>query len=270
MVESSFGNQLNNIVGWAIGKLFTQGELAQLSYNAFDHIAKVYKSATQEEIELSYPIGYSPSKSPLLHEYKYKKEELISKYAFLANSQLSINGIYQLVTIVEAMLGDVIRAVILKYPKKIGKKRKISSEMVLSASSIAEIHHHTINTILNELSYKSPKDFVEATKDLVSINLLECPAFHKYIEVKATRDIHTHNSGIANDIYCSKANSHARVKHGQRLPVDTIYFLESYEVCIQLTEWLEIKLHDIWPSSIHEAKKMKNQEKVEQIPQPDA
>lgn len=270
MVETNFGNQLNSIVGWAIGKLFNQGELAQLSYNAFNHIATSYKNTTQEEIELSYPIGYFPSRSPILHKYKYKKEELISKYGFLANNQLSINGIYQLVAIVEAMLGDVTRAVILKYPKKIGNKRKINSEMVLAASSITEIHHHTINSILNELSYKSPKDFVEAIKDLISVNFLECPAFHKYIELKATRDIYIHNRGVANEIYCHKADSHARVRLGQNLPVDTIYFLESYEVCIQIAEWLETKLHDIWPSSIYEAKKIKNQEKVKQIAQPSA
>ncbi len=268
MSESNFGNRLNQIVEWAIGALFNQGVLAQLSYNAFDHIATAYKSTTQEEIELSYPVGYSPSKSPILHKIKYKKEELIAKFAFLSNNQLSINGIYQLVTIVEAMLGDVIRSVILKYPKKLGNKRKISSEVVLSASSITEIHHHAINTILNELSYKSPKDFAESIKNLISINFLECPAFHKYIEIKATRDIYIHNRGVANEIYYTKAGSHVRVKPGQNLPVDTIYFLESYEACIQLSEWLEAKLHDIWPSSIYEAKKMKNQGQVNQIAQP--
>ena len=267
MAESNFGNQLNQIIDWAISALFTQGELAQLSYNAFDHIATAYKSTTQEEIELSFPIGYSPSKSPILHKTNYKKEELIAKYAFLSNNQLSINGIYQLVTIVEAMLGDITRVIILKYPKKLGNKRKISSEVLLSASSIAEIHHHTINTILNELSYKSPKDFVESIKDLISINFLECPAFHKYIEVKATRDIYIHNRGVANEIYYTKAGSHTRVKPGQNLPVDTIYFLESYEVCIQIAEWLETKLHDIWPSSNYEVKKMKNKGQVNQIAQ---
>ena len=83
----------------------------------------------------------------------------------------------------------------------------------------------------------------------MSINLLECPAYHKYIEIKATRDIYIHNKGNANEMYLSKAGSHARVKAEEFLPIDTIYFLESFEACLQITEWLENSLHTVWHSS---------------------
>jgi hypothetical protein len=51
-----------------------------------------------------------------------------------------------------------------------------------------------------------------------------------------------------------KAGSHMRVRAGMNLPADTVYFLESYEACLQFTEWLEAKLHERWHSSFFEEK----------------
>ena len=49
-----------------------------------------------------------------------------------------------------------------------------------------------------------------------------------------------------------KADSHARAASGAHLPVDISYFLESYEACIQITEWLEGELDQHWNSSERE------------------
>jgi hypothetical protein len=87
---------------------------------------------------------------------------------------------------------------------------------------------------------------------------LQYPSYHKYIEIKATRDIYIHNLGIANEIYKVKANTLARVEAGQFLPIDTQYFLQSYECCIQITEMLEKELHKIWPSSEYQKRKKKD------------
>lgn len=108
------------------------------------------------------------------------------------------------------------------------------------------------DALLNELSYKAPGEFAESMQTLLSVNLLECPAFHRYMEIKATRDIFVHNRGIANDIYLRKAGSHARVKVGMVLPADIQYFLESYEHCLQVADWLEEQLHSRWHSSEYE------------------
>jgi hypothetical protein len=99
------------------------------------------------------------------------------------------------------------------------------------------------------MSYKSPGEFADFFGKCVGVNLLECPAFHRYIEVKASRDIFIHNQGVANDIYAKKAASHARVSPGFVLPADAAYFLESYESCLRVSEWLEQELHDHWHSS---------------------
>jgi hypothetical protein len=111
------------------------------------------------------------------------------------------------------------------------------------------VHLRATDALLNELGYKSPAEFAESLQHLLSVNLLECPAFHRYMEVKATRDIHIHNRGVANDVYLRKAGSHARVRSGTSLPADIQYFLESYECCLQVADWLEGELHSRWHSS---------------------
>lgn len=254
MSTESLGNKLNGIVKLAMASLFEQGELAQLTYGAFDIAARGMQSSEQEDVEVTFPIGYRPDKVAIPNTRKYRKEELLGRYQFLAFHQLSVNGLVQLVTIIEAMLGDIVRAVTIRYPQKIGPKRTVSLQIILESTSVEEIHLRATDALLNDLSYKSPLEFAESLGQLLSINLMECPAFHRYIEVKATRDIFIHNRGIANDIYIRKASSHARVSSGQQLPADIQYFLESYESCLQIAEWLEKQLHDKWHSSDYEAR----------------
>lgn len=250
----NLGNKLNVIINVTKAALFEQGELAQLTYGAFDIAARGIQNSDQVEIEISYPVGYRPDKTSIQSTRKYCKEDLLGKYQFLAFHQLSANGLLQLVTIVEALLGDIIRAVVTKYPQKLGAKRTISLQIVLESTSIEEIHLRATDTLLNELSYKSPIEFADSIQSLMPINLLECPSFHKYVEIKATRDIIIHNRGMANDIYVRKSSSHARTAAGNILPVDVQYFLESYEACLQMSEWLEVKLHDHWHSSDFETR----------------
>ena len=249
----NIGNALYRLVTDARSALFDQGELAQLTYGAYDVVATNVTSTEAPEIEISFPVGYRPDKTAILSTRKYTKQELLGRYQFLAFQQMPVNGIAQLVTITEALLGDIVRNVIVRYPHKLGARRTIQLQAVLEAQSLEEVHLRASDALLNELSYKSPAEFSEALDNLLSINLLECPAFHKYIELKATRDIYVHNRGIVNETYLKKADSHSRARIGQVLPVDIPYFLETYEACIQLTEWLEQELDQHWHSSDREA-----------------
>lgn len=261
MSSTNLGNQLNQIVYMARAAMFEQGELAQLTHSALDIAATSMQSMGQDEIELTFPVGYNPDKTAIQSTWKYRKEELLSRYQFLASHQLSINSIIQLVTITETMLSDIIRAVVAKYPQKLGGKRSISIQAVLESTTLEEVHLRATDTLLNELAYKSPVEFSEAMNQLLSVNLLECPAFHRYMEIKATRDIFIHNQGVANDIYIRKSGTHARVRSGVKLPTDIHYFLESYEQCLQISDWLEAELHNHWHSSDFEDRNAHKMEK---------
>lgn len=243
------GNKVNRIVHDTIGAVFTQGELAQLTHSAFDNAATAVHGSSDETITISYPVGYAPTKQPITSNYTYKKQELLGRYQHLAYTTLPMNGIYQLSMIMETMFGDLIRQLVMEFPEKIGSKRHIVMKDVLQASSLEDIYLKATDTLLNELSYKSPRDFATEAQSILSTNLLECSAYHSYIEMKATRDVLIHNKGIANEAYITKAGSHARTKVGLQLPVTQIYFLECYEACLQLLEWLEVELHRIWHSS---------------------
>jgi len=262
MTNTNLGNKLYSIVSHFRGALFNQAEFVQLTYGALEAAFQAIHDSDKKEIEVTYPVGYSPDRKTIPYTVARTKEEMLHKYQFLAFNQLSINGMFQLVVIVEAMLGDVISAVVQKYPHKLNPKRSITLQVVLEATSIEEVHIRATNELLNELSYQSPNEYAKSMQKLISINILECPAFHKYLETKASRDIFIHNRGVANDIYFRKSGSHSRArKVGDTLPIDNVYFLESYEACLQITEWLETKLHDIWHSSDLEAKVAREKEK---------
>jgi hypothetical protein len=268
MSRANLGDQLNRLLVDAKRALFAQAELAQLTYGAFDIAVRTMQEMEQEEIEVTYPVGWRADRQPLQTSWKYKKEQLLGRYQFLAFHQLAINGLFQLVAITEALLGDIIRAVVIRYPQKLGAKRSIPIQYALEAASIEELHIRATDSLLNELSYKSPSEFADALQGLISINLLECPAFHQYMEVKASRDIFIHNRGIANDTYVRKAGSRVRVKAGRALPVDIQYFLESYEACLQVNEWLEQQLHERWHSEEFEQRQAKQLDIP--VPPPDA
>lgn len=253
--DIGLGNQLNRTAQHTIFELLGQGELAQLAHSAFDWVASQIRDGDDEDLTLSYPVGYRPSHEPMLGSLTYKKEDLIQRYAFLTHTQMPANGLYQLAMLIEVMLVDILRRIIVKYPAKLGSKRQVPLKNILGATSLEEVQLAATDSFINELTYKSPAAFAQEIEQILSVNLLECPAYHQYIEMKATRDILIHNGGIANETYTNKSGTHARVQPGVVLPVDQIYFLQSYEACLQFAEWLEDQLHGNWHSSELEARR---------------
>lgn len=254
MHTSNLGNHLNELVSNARGRLFHQSELAQLTFGAFNIAYREVEADRNETIELAVPIGMNAENKPVTSSVKYGKQALLDQYKFLALKQLAVNGTFHLVTIIEAMTEDILRAIITKYPRKLGGDKKIPLDIVLSSASLEAIQIYALEVFLNDMGYESPANYAKAVEKLTGINLLECIPFHRYLELKATRDIHIHNRGFANSAYIKRANQHARVTVGNFLPVDGQYFLASFEHCVQLTEWWEENLHEKWPSSEYESR----------------
>lgn len=247
-----FGDRLYKKVYFSKGAIYLQGEFLQLSYQAFGRYLEYIEGSSELSIPVRYPVGMRNDSTPILSTYEISKDDLYKKYNYLSEAQLPINGIYQLVTIIENLLVDILREVLLQFPNKISSKKKFDYEIFITSNSLDEIKSTIINSIINELTYKSPKDFAEDFKNYIGLDLTKAIAFDNYIEIKATRDIHIHNQGVANDIYRSKAGTFARVNPGKNLPVDKKYFLQSYEWCIQLIGFIEKGINDIWPSSIYQ------------------
>ena len=258
-IPPTLGNQLHAQTWAAQCKLFRLGELAQFSFNSLDASATTASESETAEFEIQYPIGMNADGQPLLGTKKYSKEDYIRNYQDLAFNILPLQGIYQMVTSIELMLGDVTRCILSKFPEKISKKKNVSVSLVLGASSLEDIHSRVIGSYLNELNYKSPKDYADAVSEIYGFNILEIPCFHSYIEIKATRDIFIHNGGTANEIYRAKSGTHARVHADEHLPVTNQYFMHSLEHCLKFAEILEAKFHAIWESSDYIKRKTANQ-----------
>src|SRR5262249_6245349 len=145
----------------------------ELTYGAFNIAVATLQQSSEETITVSYPVGWRADNQPISGHRSYKKDELIGRYQFLAFQQLALNGLIQIVTITEALFLDVIRAVVLKFPQKLGAKRTVPMQMVLEATSIDDVHVRATDAFVNELSYKSPLEFAEAVEGLLSVNLLE-------------------------------------------------------------------------------------------------
>ncbi|APZ47661.1 hypothetical protein BW723_15790 [Polaribacter reichenbachii] len=246
----TFGNRINDLIQVNKSLLFLQGEMAQLTYLSFEQNIKWINNLEEgATIPISYPLGFKADNTAIMSTPRnYTKDELTEKYAHLGMNKLPIDAIFQLVTIMETLMNDILRTILIEYPSKIPSKKKVDIDCVLNASSLEQAKITIIDGILNEIAYKSPKDYASEFEKYTSVKLLENPVFHKYIELKATRDIHIHNGGTANEIYLIKSGVVARVKNGEFLPVDIQYFLMSYEQCLQLNEILEKELDKIWPS----------------------
>lgn len=232
-----------------------QVQLVQLSNYAFRYISNYIRESERSEFDVNIPIGLNSDGSTLEGTDRFSGSELLAKYELVGTHQMPLNGIFQIVVIVEAMLGDLVRHLIIAYPNKLGSKRKISMEDVLSANTIEEVHLQAADAYINELSYLSPKEFANTVEDIFTVNMLECPDYHRYIETKATRDIYLHNKGVANSTYRTKTGSHARVPVGSELPVSYRYFLSSYEYAAEMCGWLASMLNKTWPSEDYEENK---------------
>ncbi|KOP38827.1 hypothetical protein DBB36_00930 [Flavobacterium sp. WLB] len=246
----TFGDRLNELINNATALIFLQAEMAQLTILSFEqNISWINELEEGKTIPIAYPLGFNADHTPMMSKPKeYTKEELLKKYRHLGTNSLPLNSILQLVTLLEALLNDILRMILIEYPNKIPSKKSVDINSILLSNSIEEAKIHIVDSILNEIAYKSPRDYAKEFETYTGVNLLESPVFHRFIELKATRDIHIHNMGMANDIYTTKAGVLARVNSGKYLPVDMQYFLMSYEYCLQLTEVLEKELDKIWPS----------------------
>jgi hypothetical protein len=247
-IPTSLGNQIFQMLKLHQGVLFDLGRSAQLAYIAFQHQGNVLKENPDNKIKLSYPIGINSDGSVMTGQKEFAKEVLIHHYQHLAEHELCVMCTYHLVTQTEALFTDIATAILSRYPKKLGSKKQTPVGMLFEAPTLEAAREAIITSFCNELGYLSPKEYAENVKDLFGISLMEIPAYHKYLEVKATRDIFIHNRGIVNETYLAKAGSHCRAASGAVLPMNSVYFLQGYECCLSLTECLMRQFNEVWPS----------------------
>lgn len=152
-------------------------------------------------------------------------------YERFISREMYENFIVNAVSQLESLLFDILRIVINAYPQKLTvspKKgaevnRNISLDVLLNANDLSDALANVINKRLNEVSYASPKDYLEYINKVIGVDTSN-DSYLDYLEIKATRDLIIHNSGIINDVYLYKAGTKKRGELGEMVKVDEEYF----------------------------------------------
>jgi hypothetical protein len=159
-----------------------------------------------------------------------KDKELKEIYDRFLSRELFENLIVTAVSHFESFLFAVLRLVLLSYPKKLtlnvrgmDAKKEIPLNILLDTDSREDALSEVIERQLNSLSYATPKAYLEYLNSITGVDTSDS-AFLDYIEIKATRDIVIHNSGIINDVYLSKVDNNRRGSIGDRPAIDSQYF----------------------------------------------
>ncbi|TEU19594.1 MAG: hypothetical protein E3J21_03310 [Anaerolineales bacterium] len=105
-------------------------------------------------------------------------------------------------------------------------ERKIDLDLVLEAQKMDDLFARIIERRLISVFYGSPQRYFDYIQSVLAFELSDEVKI-SYAEVKATRDLLVHNSGIVNQVYLKKAGSRARVPEGETIPLDDQYFSES-------------------------------------------
>jgi len=146
--------------------------------------------------------------------------------------------------VTEDYLAQILTIILKWFPQKlkitaggVQTERKVDLDMVLEVDDLDELLSRTIEKRLVSISYVSPEQHFGYLEAILSFELPE-DVKTDYAEVKATRDLLVHNSGIVNRIYLRKVGEKARASEKDLIPLDDEYFSESIRCMKCLTTYV--------------------------------
>jgi len=147
---------------------------------------------------------------------------------FLAQSERGIyeTNIISMVSRTEAFIQDCVAIAACAYPQKLSifaDKGGVPIELVLENEDRNDLIKRYVSLKCEGLMFGKPQDYLEKASNILSIEL-QPDTIEAYIEIKATRDIVVHGSGVANKIYLEKSKDAARAILDEELPIDRDYF----------------------------------------------
>lgn len=146
------------------------------------------------------------------------------------NQEIFFSVFVYVVAQVEAFVSDTL-AELLRFDNRRLKTRikgidhtsKLEVSDLIDAKSREELIEQVIRKELVTLFYASPMLQMEYLQSVAGIKLPD-DLVSKWLELKATRDIIVHSSGVANALYLRKAGTLARASEGEALPMNEGYF----------------------------------------------
>lgn len=105
-------------------------------------------------------------------------------------------------------------------------ERRIDLDLILEVQDMDALIARIIERRLVSVFYASPQQYFDYIQSVLAFELPD-DVKAAYTEVKATRDLLVHNSGVVNQVYLRKAGARARAAEGETIPLDDQYFSES-------------------------------------------
>ncbi|MCW5608763.1 MAG: hypothetical protein KIT26_12030 [Nitrosomonas sp.] len=145
-----------------------------------------------------------------------------------------------LVSVVEALILDLAKDFLLRYPGYI-KEKTVSLVALAENGSISAILEDLAAKTINDWSYKKFPDFTKWVVNLYDKKAtIDDDMLARFTELKATRDLYIHGKGEVNYIYLSKAGEHAReTRIGWKLPIGEKYLRSAEQTVEQFFDGLQ-------------------------------
>jgi len=157
-------------------------------------------------------------------------KQLQEIYDKFIDRELYENFIVTAVSRFEFFLFEVLRLVISAYPSKltlnikgVQTSRSVPLDLLLDSSDLQEAFDRIVSKRLYEVLYATPRSYLEYFSNITAVDTSR-PIFFDYIEIKATRDLIIHNSGIVNEVYLSKVSDRKRGNVGEEIEINAEYF----------------------------------------------
>lgn len=176
----------------------------------------LHKAIIEAHINYRYKVGSIPSSMMLLMEVgRASKLDIglsnqlkdldsrLTKYSMNHIDYFASLLFISLISAFEAFLVDILKAVIVTYPTKVGSTQFKLTEIINLTKD--ELILSAVEDYLNKIMYKRPLEYLSDISNILSIDssLLE-KQWLVYIEAKARRDLGVHNSWKINEVYIRK------------------------------------------------------------------
>lgn len=227
MARSSIAIRINRLHLAFVRRIDDTHIFAQQSIPLLERVRDELSNSTYRQYRRYFVPTVEPRKTKLQNRTDKELKEIYDRFL---SQELYENLIVTAVSQFEAYLFEVLHIIISAHPKKLTLNvkgvevaREIPLDLLLSASSLSEALAQVIEKRINEISYAAPKDYLEYLHKIAGIDTTD-PAFLDYMEIKATRDLLVHNSGIINETYLSNAADKKRGDVRQEVKIDAEYF----------------------------------------------
>lgn len=145
------------------------------------------------------------------------------------NKYLATFAFHQAVSTFETFLFEFLHRILLHNPWQFAAKR-LEFEVVLKAKDRDEVISDVLAKQLNDLKYEKLRDWFDFLTKAVKLPGPSDDEIDSLAEIKATRDVLEHNSGLVNDTYLRKAGKKARFPLGAPAEIDEPYHLDSWRL----------------------------------------